>query len=79
MAGPDAPDLEMLLRRIIREECGLTPAAPADKWRGGELVLRPGKPGLGEDRHRTFFHKVDAQEPAPRARAAINTLEVRRT
>jgi hypothetical protein len=53
-------DLEMLLRRIIREETGLTPVAPADKWRGGSLVLRPGTPGLQEKSWpiETFFHKV---------------------
>jgi hypothetical protein len=53
-------DLEALLRRIIREEAGLTPAAPADKWRGGEMVLRPGRPGLQEKSWpiETFFNKV---------------------
>ena len=53
-------DLELLLRRIIREEAGLTPVAPADKWRGGEMVLRPGKPGLQEKAWpiETLFHKV---------------------
>jgi hypothetical protein len=53
-------DLELLLRRIIREETGLTPVAPADKWRGGTLVLRPGIPGLQEKSWpiETFFHKV---------------------
>ena len=38
-------DLELLLRRIIREEAGVTPAVPAEKWRGGTLVLRPGGEG----------------------------------
>src|SRR5439155_2361421 len=53
-------DLEMLLRRIIREETGLTSVAPAEKWRGGSLVLRPGTPGLQEKTWpiETFFHKV---------------------
>ena len=53
-------DLELLLRRIIREETGLTPVAPADKWRGGMLVLRPGTPGHQEKSWpiETFFHKV---------------------
>jgi hypothetical protein len=53
-------DIEMILRRVIREETGLTPVAPADKWRGGELVLRPGTPGLQEKSWPidSFFHKV---------------------
>jgi hypothetical protein len=58
----DAPgqDLELLLRRIIREEAGLTPVTPAEKWRGGELVLRPGRADLQEKSWpiETFFHKV---------------------
>lgn len=55
-----AADLETMLRRVIREETGLTPVVPADKWRGGQLVLRPGKPGLQEKAWpiETFFHKV---------------------
>ena len=59
---PDSPteDLELLLRRIIREETGLTPVAPAAKWRGGTLVLKPGTPGLQDKSWpiETFFHKV---------------------
>jgi hypothetical protein len=53
-------DLELLLRRIIREEAGISAVAPADKWRGGSLVLRPGTPGLQEKSWpiETFFHKV---------------------
>jgi hypothetical protein len=53
-------DLELLLRRIIREEGGITPVVPAEKWRGGTLVLRPGTPGMQEKTWpiETFFHKV---------------------
>ncbi len=60
MSSDAAGDLELLIRRIIREEGGLTPAAPAAKWRGGTLVLRPGTPGLQEKSWpiETFFHKV---------------------
>ena len=53
-------DIELLLRRIIREETGLTPVTPAEKWRNGQLVLRPGTAGLQEKSWpiETFFHKV---------------------
>jgi len=53
-------DLEQLIRRIIREETGLTPVTPAEKWRGGEMVLKPGKPGAQEKSWPidSFFHKV---------------------
>ncbi len=52
-------DLEMLLRRIIREEAGITPAVPAEKWRGGTLVLRPGAEGQEKSWPiETFFHKI---------------------
>lgn len=53
-------DLERLLRRVIREETGLSPAAPADRWRGGSFVLRSGTPGVQEKSWpiETFFHKV---------------------
>ena|SRR5690349_5055361 len=56
----DTPDLELLLRRIIREESGLTAVAPAAKWRGGTLVLRPAKADLQEKTFpiETFFHKI---------------------
>ena len=55
-----ADDLELLLRRIIREETGITPVVPAEKWRGGTLVLRPGTAGLQEKSWpiETFFHKI---------------------
>ena len=58
--GAEHADIEMLLRRIIREETGISPVTPADKWRGGTLVLRPGSPGQQERTWpiETFFHKV---------------------
>ena len=60
MASETTADLEMMLRRIIREECGISAVAPAEKWRGGTMVLRPGTPGLQEKSWpvETFFHKV---------------------
>jgi hypothetical protein len=55
-----AADLELLLRRIIREETGITSVVPAEKWRGGTLVLRSGTAGLQEKTMpiETFFHKI---------------------
>ena len=56
---PDT-DFERTLRRIIREEAGLTPVAPADKWRGGELILKPGREGVQSKSIPidTFFAKI---------------------
>ena len=53
-------DLELLLRRIIREEAGVTPAVPAEKWRGGTLVLHPGEAGPQTKSWpiETFFRKI---------------------
>ena len=60
MADLGGTDIEMLLRRIIREEAGISAVTPAEKWRGGTLALRPGNPGLQEKTWpiETFFHKV---------------------
>ena len=61
LQAPDGDvDIEMLLRRIIREETGITPVTPAEKWRGGTMVLRPGNPQLQDKSWpiETFFHKV---------------------
>ena len=60
MALSDDTDLELLLRRVIREEAGVTPVTPSEKWRGGTLVLRPAIPGLQEKSWpiEAFFHKV---------------------
>ncbi|MEZ5290001.1 MAG: hypothetical protein R2745_02880 [Vicinamibacterales bacterium] len=60
MSDPAPASLEALLRKVIREEAGLTAVAPAEKWRGGDFVLRPGRPGVQEKSWpiETFFHKV---------------------
>jgi hypothetical protein len=57
--SPDHPDFEMLLRRVLREEGGVTPVAPAEKWRGGTLVLKPTN-GTQEKSWpiETLFHKI---------------------
>jgi hypothetical protein len=57
--SPGEVDLEMLLRRVIREETGITAVTPAEKWRGGTLALRPGN-GTQEKTWpvETFFHKI---------------------
>jgi hypothetical protein len=59
--SPSGPEnLEQLLRRVIREETGLTAVAPAEKWRGGELVLKPGREGVQPKSVPidTFFSKI---------------------
>lgn len=60
LEGQSASDLELLLRRIIRQEAGVSLVTPAEKWRGGSLILRPGAPGLQERSWpiETFFHKI---------------------
>jgi len=60
MSVSESDNLELLLRRVIREETGISAVVPADKWRGGTFVLRPGSPGLQEKSWpiETFFHKV---------------------
>ena len=75
----DAGSLEALLRKVFREECGLTPVTPAEKWRGGELVLRPGRPGVQEKSWPidSFFHKVVMLRNRLRVlEQQINSLEV---
>jgi len=56
----NSPDIELLLRRIIREEAGVTPVVPAEKWRGGTLVIRPAAEGQQARSWpiETFFHKI---------------------
>jgi hypothetical protein len=59
-ATAPGPELERMLRTIIREEAGVSAVTPADKWRGGTMVLKPGTAGLQDKSWpiETFFHKV---------------------
>ena len=60
MITNESVDLELLLRRVIREEAGVSAVVPAEKWRNGTLVLKPGTEGLQEKTWpiETFFHKI---------------------
>ena len=53
-------DLEQVLRQVMRDELGLTPVTIADKWRGGTLVLQPGRAGIQEKTIPldVFFNKI---------------------
>lgn len=58
MSSQDA-DIEMLLRRVIREEAGVTTVVPSERWRGGSLVLKPGNATQEKSFPiETFFHKI---------------------
>ena len=52
--------LKQLIRSVLREEFDPATAKIADKWIGGKLRLRPGKPGLQEKEVPidAFFHKI---------------------
>lgn len=60
MTDLSGTDLEMVLRRIIREEAGISAVPPAEKWRGGTVALRPGNTALQEKTIpiETFFNKI---------------------
>jgi hypothetical protein len=77
VAQHGAVDLESLLRRIIRGESGLTPVVPAEKWRGGSLVLRPCNQAL-QERSRpieTFFQRIVMRNRLRTLEQQINALE----
>jgi hypothetical protein len=60
MVTNESVDLELLIRRVIREEAGVSNVVPAEKWRDGTMVLKPGTEGLQEKSWpiETFFHKI---------------------
>jgi hypothetical protein len=56
----DAEEFRKVLSEVIRSELGVSPVDMAGRWEGGEMILRPGKPGLQEKRVPldALFHKV---------------------
>ena len=53
-------DLRALVRSVVREELESALAPMGEKWIGGKLIMRPGKPGV-QDKEvplESFFHKI---------------------
>ena len=56
----DADEFRRVLADVIRDELGVGEIEMAGRWEGGEMILKPGKPGLQEKRIPldSLFHKV---------------------
>ena len=56
----DIDEFRRVLREVLSEELGLGDAEIGQRWQGGELILRPGKPGTAEKKVPldAFFHKI---------------------
>jgi hypothetical protein len=56
----DIGEFRRVLREVMAEELGLGDVELGGRWEGGELVLKPGKPGMQEKRVPldAFFHKI---------------------
>jgi hypothetical protein len=56
----DADEFRRVLADVIRDELGVADVEMAGRWEGGELILKPGKPGLQEKRVPidALFHKI---------------------
>lgn len=77
----DLDDFRNVLRAVLREELGLDDSPMADRFRGGELVIKPGKEGTQSksvpidvffkkvvgvrDRLRVLEQKINANEHLP--------------
>lgn len=62
-AAPEASAADSIkeaLREVLREELGAPEVRMLDRWKGGALILRPGRPGLKEKEVPidAIFHKV---------------------
>lgn len=56
----DIDEFRNVLREVLRDELGLGETPMGDRWRGGELILKPGREGTQEKRVPldTFFSKI---------------------
>lgn len=56
----DQEEFRRVLREVLREELGIGEVALAERWRGGELILKPGKEGVQSKSVPidAFFHKI---------------------
>jgi hypothetical protein len=56
----DIGDFRRVLREVLSEELGIGDVELGARWEGGELILKPGKPGT-QEKHiplDAFFHKI---------------------
>lgn len=56
----DIGEFRRVLREVLSEELGVGDVELGARWEGGEIILKPGKPGTA-DKHipiDAFFHKV---------------------
>lgn len=56
----DIDEFRRVLREVLSEELGMSEVELGGRWQGGEIILRPGKPGTAEKKLPldTFFHKI---------------------
>jgi hypothetical protein len=56
----DMDDFRRVLREVLSEELGISRVEMGARWQGGEIILRPGKPGTQEKKVPldAFFHKI---------------------
>jgi hypothetical protein len=56
----DMDEFRRVLREVLSEELGISRVELGARWQGGEIILKPGKPGTQEKKVPldTFFHKI---------------------
>lgn len=56
----DQQEFRRVLREVLQEELGINPVTLGERWRGGELVLKPGRDETQEKRIPIdqFFKKI---------------------